>query len=139
MRKGATLGFASVAPRDLRCPPSAGSYADLEHTVPDHPHDNSTTTGGGRGQKTADDGAHAESGAEASGLRRPPGTNMVFIVCVAHVIGGELDLSDELVDARWFALDALPDWRPDLPVAQAFADLRRVEHASAVQERVPPW
>lgn len=58
--------------------------------------------------------------------------NMVFIVCIARVLGGELVLSDELVDARWFALDALPDWQPDLPVAQAFADLRRLEQATSV-------
>jgi NADH pyrophosphatase NudC (nudix superfamily) len=58
---------------------------------------------------------------------RPIGKNMVFIVCIARVVGGELALSDELVEARWFTLDALPDWRPDLPVAQAFADLRRLE------------
>jgi NADH pyrophosphatase NudC (nudix superfamily) len=62
---------------------------------------------------------------------RPIGKNMVFIVCVAHVTGGELALSDELVDARWFTLDALPDWQPDLPVAQALADLRRLEQATA--------
>ena len=62
---------------------------------------------------------------------RSIGKNMVFIVCVAHVTGGELALSDELVDARWFTLDALPDWRPDLPVARAFADLQCLDHATA--------
>lgn len=56
---------------------------------------------------------------------RPIGKNMVFIVCLARLTGGELRLSDELVDARWFTLDALPDWQPDAPVAQAFADLAR--------------
>ena len=55
---------------------------------------------------------------------RSIGKNMVFIVCLARLVGGELRLSDELLDARWFTLDTLPDWRPDLPVACAFADLR---------------
>ena len=39
----------------------------------------------------------------------PIGKNMVFIVCVARPIGGELRVSDELADARWFPLGALPD------------------------------
>jgi NAD+ diphosphatase len=55
---------------------------------------------------------------------RPIGKNMVFIVCVARVTGGELRVSDELADARWFPLDALPDWPADWPVARAFADYR---------------
>ena len=55
---------------------------------------------------------------------------MVFIVCLARLLGGELRLSDELLDARWFTLDTLPDWRPDLPVACAFADLRRMSNLS---------
>lgn len=55
---------------------------------------------------------------------RPIGKNMVFIVCVARLVGGDLRLSEELSDARWFPLDALPDWPPEWPVAQAFADLR---------------
>jgi NADH pyrophosphatase NudC (nudix superfamily) len=55
---------------------------------------------------------------------RPIGKNMVFIVCLARVTGGELHVSDELADARWFSLDALPDWPADWPVARAFADYR---------------
>ncbi|MGH2597812.1 MAG: NUDIX domain-containing protein [Dehalococcoidia bacterium] len=54
---------------------------------------------------------------------RPIGKNMVFIVCVARLLGGELRLSEELAEARWFTLDALPDWPEDWPVARAFADL----------------
>ena len=56
---------------------------------------------------------------------RPIGKNMVFIVCVARPVGGELRLSEELADARWFSLHALPDWPADWPVARAFADLSR--------------
>ena len=59
---------------------------------------------------------------------RPIGKNMVFIVCLARVTGGELRLSEELADARWYPLDALPDWPPEWPVARAFADLRRLEN-----------
>jgi NAD+ diphosphatase len=54
---------------------------------------------------------------------RPIGKNMVFIVCLTRLTGGELRLNDELAEARWFTLDTLPDW----PVARAFADLRRSE------------
>ena len=61
---------------------------------------------------------------------RSIGKNMVFIVCLARLLGGELRLSDELLDARWFTLDTLPDWRPDLPVACAFADLRGMSDLS---------
>jgi len=49
--------------------------------------------------------------------------NMIFIACVAHLIKGDLVLSEELTDARWFPLQALPDWPTDWPVARAFADL----------------
>jgi NAD+ diphosphatase len=56
---------------------------------------------------------------------RPIDKNMVFIVCVARVTGGALRLSPELQDARWFPLDALPAWDESLPVARAFAALRR--------------
>ncbi len=56
---------------------------------------------------------------------RPIGKNMVFIVCIAWLLGGELAVDDELDDARWFPLDALPAWPADWPVAQAFADLLR--------------
>jgi NAD+ diphosphatase len=56
---------------------------------------------------------------------RPIGKNMVFIVCVARVLDGELRVADELEDARWFTLDALPDWPSEWPVARAFADLHQ--------------
>ncbi len=56
---------------------------------------------------------------------KPIGKNMVFVVCVARLLGGELRVSDELEDARWFRLGALPAWPPDWPVAQAFSDLLR--------------
>ncbi len=56
---------------------------------------------------------------------KPIGKNMVFVVCVARLLGGELRVSDELEDARWFPLRALPAWPPEWPVAQAFADLLR--------------
>lgn len=54
---------------------------------------------------------------------QPIGKNMVFIVCVARVLGGELRIAEELADACWFPLDALPNWPAEWPVAQAFADL----------------
>jgi NAD+ diphosphatase len=57
---------------------------------------------------------------------RPIGKNMLFIVCLAHLLGGDLRLSDELIDARWFPFNALPNWPSDWPVAQAFTDLRRL-------------
>jgi NADH pyrophosphatase NudC (nudix superfamily) len=56
---------------------------------------------------------------------RPIGKNQVFIVCVARVRSGDLRLSDELAEARWYTLDTLPDWPAEWPVARAFADLRR--------------
>jgi ADP-ribose pyrophosphatase YjhB (NUDIX family) len=59
--------------------------------------------------------------------------NQFQIVAVhfeGRVVGGELTLSDELAEARWFTLDRLPDWRPDVPVARAFADLIRAEGAA---------
>jgi NAD+ diphosphatase len=55
---------------------------------------------------------------------RSIGKNMVFIVCVAGVTGGDLRLGEELEDARWFPLDALPKWPLNWPVARAFVDLR---------------
>ncbi|HEY7295287.1 MAG TPA: NUDIX domain-containing protein [Dehalococcoidia bacterium] len=56
---------------------------------------------------------------------KPIDKNMVFIVCVARLLGGELAVAEELDDARWFPLAALPAWPPEWPVAQAFADLLR--------------
>ncbi len=60
---------------------------------------------------------------------RPINRNQVFIVCLARLRGGELRLSDELADARWFKLDTLPEWQPDWPVARAFADLLRQDNS----------
>jgi NADH pyrophosphatase NudC (nudix superfamily) len=62
---------------------------------------------------------------------RPIGKNMIFIVCLAHLTSGTLRLSDELADARWFPLTALPPWPPEWPVAQAFTDLNRKDAKSA--------
>jgi NAD+ diphosphatase len=60
------------------------------------------------------------------------GQNMIIAVCLAHIVGGELALkADELADARWFPLDALPQWPPEQPLVQAFADLRRLEEGAA--------
>lgn len=56
---------------------------------------------------------------------KPIGKNMVFVVCVARLLGGDLAVADELDDARWFPLSALPAWPREWPVAQAFADLLR--------------
>jgi 8-oxo-dGTP pyrophosphatase MutT (NUDIX family)/diadenosine tetraphosphate (Ap4A) HIT family hydrolase len=49
---------------------------------------------------------------------------VVFVACEARVIGGSLRLDGELEDARWFHLDALPEWPPEFPVARIFATLR---------------
>jgi NAD+ diphosphatase len=54
---------------------------------------------------------------------RPIGKNMVFVVCVARHVAGEIDVSEELAEARWFELHDLPSWPADWPVARAFADL----------------
>jgi NADH pyrophosphatase NudC (nudix superfamily) len=65
---------------------------------------------------------------------RPINKNMVFVVCLARPVGGGLALSDELADARWFPLAALPDWPAEWPVARAFASLAELEQ---VQPRLP--
>jgi 8-oxo-dGTP pyrophosphatase MutT (NUDIX family)/diadenosine tetraphosphate (Ap4A) HIT family hydrolase len=49
---------------------------------------------------------------------------IVFVACETRVIGGSLRLDDELEDARWFRLDALPEWPPEFPVARVFEKLR---------------
>jgi NADH pyrophosphatase NudC (nudix superfamily) len=67
---------------------------------------------------------------------RPINKNMVFIVCLARMVGGALSVSEELADARWFPLDTLPDWPADWPVACAFADLLRDEQRSLP---LPSW
>lgn len=54
---------------------------------------------------------------------RPIGKNMVFVVCLARPVGGELRIAEELAEARWFPLSDLPQWPADWPVARAFADL----------------
>lgn len=52
--------------------------------------------------------------------------NMVFVVCVVHPVGGSVQLGDEIAEARWFRLDALPVWPADSPAAFAMADLIRL-------------
>lgn len=54
--------------------------------------------------------------------------NMVFIVCLAHPTGGNLRLGEEVAEAHWFRLDALPNWPGDSPAALAIADLARVSN-----------
>lgn len=49
--------------------------------------------------------------------------NMVFVVCLARPIGGRLRLGEEIAEAHWFRVDALPDWPVDSPAAMAIADL----------------
>jgi NAD+ diphosphatase len=103
------------------------------HVADHHPH--VLVSGFLEAYESAEDAAVREV-EEETGLRiqvervlgtyscRPIGKNMVFIVCLARLLGGDLCLSDELADARWFPLDALPDWPSEWPVARAFADLR---------------
>jgi 8-oxo-dGTP diphosphatase len=62
---------------------------------------------------------------------RAIGRNLVLIVCLARVTGGELRLSEELADARWFSTAELPAWPPDWPLARAFADLAEAGAAGA--------
>lgn len=52
--------------------------------------------------------------------------NMVFVVCLAHPVGGRLRLGEEIAEAHWFRLDALPNRPVDSPAALAIADLSRV-------------
>ncbi len=61
---------------------------------------------------------------------RPIGKNQVFVVCVARAQADDISLGDELAEAAWCRLDALPDWPPEWPVARAFADLLRQDGAS---------
>ncbi|MEJ7803676.1 MAG: NUDIX domain-containing protein [Candidatus Limnocylindria bacterium] len=58
---------------------------------------------------------------------RSIGKNLVFAVCVARPVGGELRIGAEIADARWFPIDALPPWPADSPAAQAVADLRAAQ------------
>jgi NAD+ diphosphatase len=52
----------------------------------------------------------------------PDGVPVLFAACEARVTGGDLVLDeDELEDARWFALDALPAWPADHPLHRVFA------------------
>ena len=51
--------------------------------------------------------------------------NMVFVVCLAHPVAGTLRLGEEISEAHWFHLDALPKWPADSPAALAIADLTR--------------
>ncbi len=54
---------------------------------------------------------------------RPIGKNMLLIVCLARVAGGELRLSEELSAAQWHPIGRLPRWPPEWPLVEAFADL----------------
>ncbi len=55
----------------------------------------------------------------------PVGQNQVLVACVATVPGGELRLQEEeLADARWFPLDALPEWPAAWPLHAVFDDYR---------------
>jgi 8-oxo-dGTP pyrophosphatase MutT (NUDIX family) len=52
------------------------------------------------------------------------GLPILFVACEARVVGGDLNVDEvELEDARWFSLDALPDWPTTFPVARVFARL----------------
>lgn len=53
----------------------------------------------------------------------PMGQNLVSVVCVARVAGGEYRLQEEeLAEGRWFPLDGLPAWPEEWPLAEVFAD-----------------
>ncbi len=55
----------------------------------------------------------------------PVGQNQVLVACLATIVGGEFRLQqEELADARWFPLDALPDWPPTWPLNAVFDDYR---------------
>ena len=56
---------------------------------------------------------------------RTIGKNLVFVVCVARPVGGELSIGEEVSDARWFPLGGLPPWPANSPAALAVAELIR--------------
>jgi NADH pyrophosphatase NudC (nudix superfamily) len=48
--------------------------------------------------------------------------DLTMVACVATAGSRDVTLSDELMDARWFALRQLPSWPSDWAVTHAFAD-----------------
>lgn len=58
---------------------------------------------------------------------RSIGKNFVFIVCLAHPVGGELRTGHEITDARWFPVDRLPPWPAHSPAMAALTDSGLVE------------
>lgn len=53
----------------------------------------------------------------------PMGQNLVLVVCVATIEGGELSLqAEEIAEGGWFALDELPAWPPEAPLHKVFRD-----------------
>ncbi len=53
----------------------------------------------------------------------PMGRNLVLVVCVARVVGGDYRLQEEeLEEGRWFPLDGLPAWPDDWPLRDVFID-----------------
>ena len=53
----------------------------------------------------------------------PMGRNLVLVVCVARVVGGDFRLQEEeLAEGGWFALDGLPAWPEEWPLQDVFAD-----------------
>ena len=53
----------------------------------------------------------------------PMGRNLVLVVCVARVVGGDFRLQEEeLAEGGWFALDGLPAWPEGWPLQDVFAD-----------------
>ena len=53
----------------------------------------------------------------------PLGRNLVLVVCVASVVGGDFRLqAEELAEGRWFPLGDLPVWREDWPLLEVFED-----------------
>ena len=55
----------------------------------------------------------------------PMGRNLVLVVCVATIVGGEFRLQEEeLAEAQWFPLERLPDWPEETPLPGVFEDYR---------------
>ena len=53
----------------------------------------------------------------------PMGRNLVLVVCVARVVGGDFRLQEEeLAEGGWFPLDELPAWPEGWPLQDVFAD-----------------
>ena len=55
----------------------------------------------------------------------PMGRNLVQVVCVARVVGGDCRLqAEERAEGRWFPLDELPAWPEGWPLLEVFGDYR---------------